>query len=291
MPKRPLFAFLILLALLAGLPLSSARACTTWATIDPAPDGAVLIAKIRDEDPDQTQEVRAFHPATGYAYFGLLGVSDGQRSFVGGINEKGLTILSLTASVIPIDERVAPSAEGGKGQRKGSLAGQVLRECADLAEVEAKAERYFSSSRPRFYLLADRSRAAWLEIAPNGAFKLSPINQGVATHTNHYLDPSFAAQTPAAGRSSAARLARIQELLAEHPCPFSLDEFKRFAQDQNAGPNNSIFRTGKKTRTLAFFFARIPKQGGPPFVSIELFTPGQEGERVEGRLPDLLKRP
>jgi hypothetical protein len=288
MPARSLFALSILLALLIGLPVSSAQACTVWAAIDPAPDGAVLIAKIRDEDPDQTQEIRAFHPSKGYAYFGLLGESDGKRSFVGGVNEKGLTIFSLTASVIPRSERVP--AQGGKGA-KGGVGENVLRSCADLKEVEAGAARFFTGKSPRFYLLADRSRAAWLEIAPDGAYSFRPIGQGTIAHTNHYLDPSLAAQTPAAGKSSAARLARIQALLAEHPCPFSLDEFKRFAQDRNAGPNDSLFRTGKKTRTLAFFFVRIPKQGGPPFVSIELFTPGQEGERAEGLLPELLKQP
>ena len=91
--------------------------------------------------------------------------------------------------------------------------------------------------------------------------------------------------------SSRARLARIDELLAAHACPFSLEEFKRFSRDRQAGPDNSLFRTGAKTRTIAVFLARIPKNGAPPFVSIELFTPGQEGVAVSGVLPDLLREP
>lgn len=276
----------LLLAILLVVRIETGKACTAWAAIDPAPDGDVLIAKIRDEDPNQTQEFKAYHPDKGYAYFGLVGIQDDKRRFVAGVNEKGLVIVTLAASAVPKSERMNVG-----GVTVGSLAQEVLRNCANLAEVEAKAERLFSGMRPRFYLLADRSRAAWLEIGTNGAYSLRPIAAGVTAHANHYLDPAFAADNRTSLTSSRSRLARIQELLAQHPCPFSLDEFKRFSQDRHAGPNNSLFRTGDKTRTLAVFLARIPKNGGPPYISIELFTPGQEGETISGLLSDLLQSP
>jgi len=283
---RAAFATLSLVHLAFFIQAPQVLACTAWAAIGPGPDGDVLIAKIRDEDPEQTQEIKAFHPKDGHAYFGLVGIKDGNRRFVAGINEKGLSIVSLNASSVPEEERT----QGG-GPGVGSMGQRVLRTCSDLAEVEARAKELFSGSRPRFYLLADRTRAAWLEIAPGGRFKLNPVAAGVTAHTNHYLAPAFEADNVKRTSSSRARLARIDELLAAHACPFSLEEFKRFSRDRQAGPDNSLFRTGAKTRTIAVFLARIPKNGAPPFVSIELFTPGQEGVAVSGVLPDLLREP
>jgi isopenicillin-N N-acyltransferase-like protein len=101
-----------------------------------------------------------------------------------------------------------------------------------------------AKSQPVFCLLADRSRIAYVEVAPEGKYSIKVIDDGILFHTNHYLDLPFANQRKP-GKSSETRLSRIQHLLrAQDNTPFTMAAFILFSKDQHDGPDDSIWRTG-----------------------------------------------
>jgi isopenicillin-N N-acyltransferase like protein len=102
-------------------------------------------------------------------------------------------------------------------------------------------------------------------------------DSGALSHTNHYctIDSQDIKQKP--GLSSRTRLARIDELLKTHPQPYSIEHFIRFSADQNAGSDNSIWRTGSgrsKRRTVAAWIVAIPPAGSPQLY-LKTVDPGE----------------
>jgi len=70
-------------------------------------------------------------------------------------------------------------------------------------------------------------------------------------------------------------------LLRSQNTPFGVEDFTRFGEDRNDGPDNSIWRVGshhQKTRTLAAWLVSIPASGGPRLY-LKTADPG-EPERV-----------
>lgn len=131
-------------------------------------------------------------------------------------------------------------------------------------------------------MASDPACTAWIEVGPgapdgngfvsNGSY--TPLSMvamrqtasGTLTHTNHYISDDLARQNTRIGPSSAARLTRIQALLAEPAKAFTLEDFNRMSRDQSAGPDDSIFRIGRtplSPRTLATFAVRTPATGAP----------------------------
>lgn len=276
-----------------------ARACTLWAAAGEAAGGGTLLAKNRDNAPDQADALFLVRPENGLAYVGLFAMVQGRRRLTAGVNEAGLTVVSATAGGIPKVLRKGPS------QVKGLL-GRVLAECRDLDEVMKKRD-WFAGHSPVIYMASDRFGAAWIEVGPgNGGGDATPdgasadqggngapgssggqaaavvavrkASGGVLNHTNHYLSEELSPKNSHIGQSSAARLARIQALLAERAGPFALEDFIRMSRDQAAGPDDSIFRAGKtsqSTRTLATFAVRTPAEGGSVLEVSGFETPGE----------------
>ena len=85
------------------------------------------------------------------------------------------------------------------------------------------------------------------------------------------------------GVSSQKRYDRIGQLLIEGKSPYTFDEFLAFSSDQNDGPDNSIFRLGStpaKTRTMAVWAVKIPKQGSPE-VYVKMLNPNEDEKTVK----------
>jgi hypothetical protein len=65
-----------------------------------------------------------------------------------------------------------------------------------------------------------------------------------------------------------------------------MDDFVAFSQDQSAGPDNSIFRTGSnpgKSRTVATWIIAIPPEGSPELY-VKMKDPGEDFRAYSGKL-------
>jgi hypothetical protein len=257
-----------LLWLLSAMP---SDACTLWgAAGDAVLGGGTLVAKNRDWAPDHRQELVVLSPPEGYRSVALMAVGNDEPGIKAGVNEKGLVIVSATANQIA-------SAERKNVHQKQGLMRHYLATCASVEDVLKSIDLL---RRPVFYLVADRKEVAIVEIGRDGRRAVTRKDSGTLLHTNHYcfLQPQGLGSP---GASSQQRYARIDELLKLHGKAFVLDDFIRFSEDRNAGPDNSIWRTGsdpRKRRTLATWLVSIPASGSP-LLYLKTADPG-EPERV-----------
>lgn len=261
----------ICLALLTiGTPAASA--CTLFAANGPdwVQGGGTLIAKNRDWKPEW-QEMRLNEQGT-YRFYGIY-TGDAQRMQLrGGVNEKGLAVLSASASAIPKRERMSMP------QAAHSALRTLLSDCASVDEALCHTELWLG---PKFLLLADADKIACIEIAPEGVYRLQVLANAPLVHTNHYLEPDLIGANERIGPSSAARYARMSALLQDGPLPYELQDFIRFSQDQADGPDNSIWRTGSRTgseQTLASLVFHLQK-GQTPEIYVKIrYAPDEQGQ-------------
>lgn len=248
--------------------LQPGDACTLWgAAGQSVADGGTLVAKNRDWEPDHRQELIILRPTEGYRSLALQAVDGKEPGIKAGVNEKGLVIVSATASQVP-------AAERQKIRQRRQLMAHYLASCASVDEVLKQIDLL---RRPVFYLVADRKDLALIEVAPDGRRAVSRQASGTLHHTNHYcaIRSEDFKRKPAA--SSTRRYARIEELLQAQSTPFAADDFIRFSQDTSAGPDNSIWRIGSgpaQKRTLATWLVSVPPCGSPR-VYLKTANPGE----------------
>lgn len=261
-----MIASAVILALFGG---SGASACTLWAAAgSDVSGGGTILVKNRDWYPNHEQILRLVRPKTGYAYFGLYADNKKYSGFKAGINEKGLVIVSASASSIPRKVRM-------KMTYTGAVIRHVLAHCATAEEAAA----YLKTVRgPQFLMFADRRHVGSAEISPSGENSISIVENGTLAHTNHYHAPALLKYNVLPGKSSHARYTRISDLLWETPKPYHFEDFLTMADDHVMGPDDSIFRTGstkKSEATIATWAVSIPKEGSP-LLSIRILNPGKE---------------
>lgn len=242
----------------------SAAACTLFAAngANKVLGGGTLIAKNRDWHP-QPQELRLVTSGK-YRYYGLFAGDAGKRMQIkGGVNEKGLAVFSASASSIPKKERLQmPHASHGAMTT-------MLANCANVDEALQHVECFVG---PKFLLLADASQAAWVEVGPEGHFSIKKQQNGTLVHTNHYLDTTMEQYNVSIGESSRMRYQRMTALLEQPAQPWKLEDFVQFSQDQAAGVDNSIWRSGSRlrgTQTLAVM-AVLLQTGKSPRIYVKV---------------------
>jgi hypothetical protein len=258
---------LIVWILVALTPILPARACTLFAAAGSrVAGGGTLIAKNRDLRP-QFDDVQMVTPPAGRRYLGLFFHDGARQGVTAGINDRGLVIVGALAGSVP-------KAQRHRGTR--NLLRQVLTSFDSVAAVAAGRD-LFASSHPVFYLLADRTHIALVEVAPLGRVALTVTANGTLAHTNHYLDNGLEDANYKVAASSRIRFHRIQELLGLGRRPLTLQDFITFSQDRHDGPDYSIWRTGStptKTRTLATWIVQHLKDE-PPRLYVKLANPGE----------------
>ncbi len=97
---------------------------------------------------------------------------------------------------------------------------------------------------------------------------------------NHYVNRRSAPYNIKSGLSSITRYNRIWQLLDTATKPLTPEDFRRFSEDQQDGPDNSIYRLGSKpnsTQTLAVLIAYIPPVGEPQLYIKYRAKPDQKG--------------
>jgi isopenicillin-N N-acyltransferase like protein len=251
--KRWIVCLTLVVILFVSLPV---QACTLWAANGSLVDGGgSMLVKNRDWVPNQHELLKSVFPKTGYSYFGLYaaGKYSGMKA---GINEKGLVVVSATVGSIPSEERRAMPHTGG-------LLVRLLKECGSVDAALARTDLFLG---PEILMLADKNKVATIEIGSEGKFFIVSKENSVIYHTNHYVSEGLLDFNRTIGESSLKRYDRIGQLLNTVTAPYDFDTFISFSNDQNDGPDNSIFRIGStptKTRTMAVWAVQIPLKGSP----------------------------
>jgi isopenicillin-N N-acyltransferase like protein len=245
------------------------HACTLWGAAGGDASGGTILAKNRDWAPDHTQVLK-MHRGKGYAYFGLYAEGGGEPGIKCGVNEHGLSVITASASSIPKDRRASQPGKHG-------IISTILSGCASCDEVLAKKDAIFPSSRTMFVMISDRRKIVLVEVGLDGKYVLKTADSGAVVHTNHFLEPALGEFNIKIGPSSATRLARIGELMKTSPRPCRLDAMAGISRDQHDGPDNSLWRTGSKERTMASWIIETPPQGAPK-LRVVIANPGQKEE-------------
>lgn len=207
-------------------------------------DGGAILVKNRDWRPEY-QEMRLVQ-GTRYRFYGLYGGTRDTMALKGGVNEKGLAVFSASASVIPASQRT------GMGKKTGC----IKRMLGTYATVEEALRKTDVWGGPKFFLLADATELAYVEVGKNNQIVVRRQKNGTLAHTNFYLSSAFQQLNLKAGISARHRYARIEALLASQHVPYQLDDLLQYSQDQSDGPDNSIWRVGSRLQgpqTIATF--------------------------------------
>ena len=240
--------------ILSLLPIQ-AVACTLWAVAGPEANGGTLVSKNRDWKPDHTQKLKLVRSKRGFDYFGLYAEGNDDPGLKAGVNEKGLVIVSASVNL------PKKALENQPGKRGVMI--RIMESYASVDALSADADQVFSLARASYFVAADSRKVLVAEVGLEGKYSFKVLENGVTTHTNHFLDPGLATlYNNKIGSSSATRLARINELLTNGSRPFGSAQFAEISRDQHGGPDNSLWRSGK-SRTMASWIMESPVNGVP----------------------------
>ena len=258
--------------LMAGLYASSpSHACTLWsATGTNVFSGGTIISKNRDWKADHIQVLELHRNGTNFAYFGLYAVYATSNKFEGlkqGVNEKGLSAATATASSIPQNLRDAQKGRSG-------IVASLLLHYANCDQILMDKDKLFSNRKPMFVMISDRKKVLFVEIGLDGRYVVKTVESGTGVHSNHYLENSLSDCNIKAGESSTNRVARIAELLKTAPKPLNIPTFTTMSRDHHDGDNDSLWRTGSGIKTLSSWILENP-QSGSPKLQVVIANPGQ----------------
>lgn len=262
------------------LTMPAANACTLFAAQGTmVQGGGTVIVKNRDWKPE-FQEMK-YAKGTRYQYYGLYGGNEEKMQLRGGVNEKGLVVFSAAASVIPKGEKKLM-----EGSKKSALK-EMLGSAASVEEALQMTNLFLG---PKFLMIADKDEVAYVEIGDHGTYEIKRVKNGTLAHTNHYLEETLTQYNKNKAISSHRRYERISELLKEKDGNITLPDLISYSQDQNDGPNNSIYRLGStptSTQTLATIGVWI-HQDAPPDIYVKIrYNPEDQGKedvyQLEGK--------
>lgn len=266
-PRRAAAWLAIVTFLVGPVGPTQGEACTLFAAVgERVKGGGMLIAKNRDWRPNHTQILKVAAPKIGHRYFGLYTEGNDEPGLKAGINAKGLVVVSATAS-IPRKERQAMP-------RTTNLLGKLLNGSTTVDEALRHGNWFLG---PRYVLIADRNKAASIEIAPEGNYRVVVTDRSVLYHTNHYVMPDLESYNPKKiSPSSRERYRRVGELLRQGS-QFDLEDFIRISEGRSGGPDNSLWRDGSTpagTRTLSAWIVHLPPVGEPT-IYVKIANPDQ----------------
>jgi len=277
---RSLKVFCLSLVIGTLLISPSAYPCTLWsAASDRVLGGGTLIAKNRDWAPNHQQvlELSSIRDS-GYRYLGLIAQGNDSPGLKAGVNENGFVV--VTAS---------PPSHLGQDEELKKVHGitrKMLAQCKDIQEAISHREWLVG---PQFFMLADPMELALIELGLGGEFRVQRIKSGVFFHSNHYVDPDLMhLNKDKAGVSSVHRYKKIQHFMMNKE-RFSLDDFIQVSCSTDAGPDNSLWRTGSRptsTWTLATWIAHQPS-GGEAQLYLKMANPGKEIKEYRFKLKDI----
>lgn len=265
--SKTLFSLKCVAACLAAAMACPVPACTLWAAAGPQASGnGTLLSKNRDWVPGQRQALKYDFPSHGIPYFGLYAVDGLDPGIKNGVNQQGLSVVTASASSIPHKMRASQPGKHGILRR-------ILSHYGSVDELAAHADELFPHARAMFLMASDRHKILVAEIGLQGRYAYKVLDRGVAAHTNYYLDKTLADFNVKIGRSSATRYARVSELLAQSPGPYTVARYAAISRDHHDGPDDSLWRDGRREATLSSWIIDSPAQG-PQTLRVVLENPG-----------------
>jgi hypothetical protein len=270
-------SFVVMVSLIPNSP-----ACTLWSAAGRnVVGGGTMIAKNRDWAPNHQQrlELSSNHDS-GYRYLGLVAYGNDSPGLKAGVNSKGLVVVSASPpSYLEKDKNL---------KRVPGICRKLLTDCNSVKEAMS---RYPWFDKPQFLMLADPNEIAIMEIGLDKMVRMQSTESGVLSSTNHYIHPDLVhLNRNKPDVSSVKRLGRIQRFLASKEI-FELDDFIQISTSTDAGPNNSLWRTGSKsfsTRTLATWIVhQMPS--GKALLYLKMANPGQEMKEYRFKLEDVFR--
>ena len=255
--------------------------CSGWGHIDRVNNNTIL-AKNRDEIVS-AQAVKLYKPAFGKKYIGLFAqIPDGNFITKAGIIENGLVVTSLSISTL-FHKHILKCP----GDRKHSeVIKAMLENYNSVDEVLNDADNLFNHTEPVVYMLADKSKIRYVEVAPKPNYKCDgnttlnkyyigkEDNSGYIWHTNHYRAIEAQQYNEKEYISTYIRLNRIEELLKGVTNSNTIEKYLEYAHDEANGPNNSLFRYNvgdKLEKTLATWLVKIPHDNSAPVLNVTMY--------------------
>ncbi len=181
-----------------------------------------------------------------------------------GINEKGLVVVSASASNLEKEDKI-------------TIVGKILGKALSVDGVIEMVKRG-EVQGPVHYLAGDAHKIALFEVIDGKRNGILVKEDGILCHTNHFILKEMKNFNPKIGTSSMTRFNRIAFLLGHGP--FTKDRFIGFTKDhfKKAG-NNSICRhfeagtrSSEQTVSAAVFYLPLK---GPPETWVALGQPCQ----------------
>jgi hypothetical protein len=151
----------------------------------------------------------------------LFAGEEGKSEVNACINERGLVIVAASTHFSGNEFHSSPRVMG--------VMRKLITRCANVEQALLQRNLFLG---PRFLLLADKNRIAWIEVGLNGQTAVRRTENGVLYHTNHYLDSKFFELNPSkSGGSSVERERRIKGFLDHHDT-FDVDDFIRISRSK-----------------------------------------------------------
>jgi isopenicillin-N N-acyltransferase like protein len=195
-----------------------------------------------------------------------------------GVNEKGLCVISASASSIPKKQRDNQPGKHG-------LISILLSKYATVDDVIKDKDNLFPNARTLFYMISDKNNIVIVEVGLKGKYTIKQQSDGKILHTNHFLDKEMSEFNFKPGISSTTRLDRITKLMNDLAPPYNVSQFVTISRDQNDGPDNSLWRVSPKESTLASWILANPKEGAPT-LRLVIANPGKKEELHEFTLDE-----
>lgn len=243
--KNKLLAFSLLFCCFSLLFSHSAQACTSWEVAGKSLDGAgTVIAKNRDYAYGEYNYIKIVSNG-GYKFLALY-ANTGNK---GGVNEKGLSVLSLSAPASVTD---LPSTEDSNCQKLTIT--WLLKHCATVDEVVAALHSTKWNTHPEFLAIADTRKIAYVELGPDGTYAVRSTDNGTLAHTNHYVEDTMMQFNPENPGYESTRYQKAIEQLSSKDT-ISFDDVTAFSQDP------VVWYKHKKIMTYASFVIHSKPDG------------------------------
>jgi len=199
-----------------------ASACTAWEVAGDSVNGTgTLIAKNRDYTYGEYNYLKIVDNG-GYKFLGLY-ANTGNK---GGVNEKGLSVLSLSAPAHWAHQK-DPGTD--LDLTKFNIT-WILEHYASVDETIAALKNASWHTHPQFLAIADSQKVAYIEFGPYGMYSIKSTSNGTLAHTNHYLEDDLLQFNPDKAGYESTRYEKALEQLSSQPA-ISFDDLKTFTQD------------------------------------------------------------
>lgn len=217
--------------LLAFGPLPDGMGCSSFAVApDRSATGHLLLGQNWDLQTDNLPYVRLVHRRPDRAPATWAVTLTGCLTLIG-VNGAG--IAAGNTNLVTRDAR--------SGVQYLSVLHRVLR-AGSLAEAVSAVREAPRAAAHYYYLGGPEGRAIGLECSATRA-AVFLLEQGVAVHCNHALNPEIAALEAGPPLvSTVHRQQRLTRLLGDHPGPIGIDDLKRFLADHAGGPDRCLCR-------------------------------------------------